>query len=147
MGRLTGTEPEDDPFVAAERGIGRREGEAAGIEVGRREGFREGEAAGLEAGHRKGFREGEAAGIETGHRKGFREGESAGVEIGRREGREEGLIRERLATVESLLTARNIPVARQLSDHGDRIAALPHEAVFDAAIQSRDFADFLRRIQ
>lgn len=101
MGRLTGTRPEDDPFVAAERRIGRREG--------------------------------------------LREGEAAGFEVGRREGRE-ALFRERLATVERLLTARDIPVAGQLSECADRIAALPNEAVLDAALQSRDLADFLRRL-
>lgn len=85
MGRLTGTRPEDDPFVAAERRIGRREGQ-------------------------------------------------------------EALFRERLATVERLLKARDIPVSGQLSECADRIAALPHEALLDAALQSRNLGDFLRRL-
>ena len=93
MGRLAGTRAEDDPFVAAERRLGR----LAGLREGREEGH-------------------------------------------------ETLRQERLATVERLLTARDIPVAGRLSEFADRIAALPHEAVLDAALQSRDLADFVRRL-
>lgn len=58
-----------------------------------------------------------------------------------------GRLRERLSTLEHILTARNIPVAGQLSEWADRIAALGHEAVLDAALESRDLADFLRRLK
>ena len=102
MGRLKGTRPEDDPFVDAERRIGRLAG--------------------------------------------LREGKAAGLELGRQEGRE-ALLRERLTTVERMLTARNIPVTDQLRESANRIAALPHEAVLDAALLSRDLADFLRRLE
>ena len=86
MGRLTGTGPDDDPFLGVERRMSRQ--------AGQREGQR----------------------------------------------------RERLATVESLLAARNIPAADQLGDELDRIAALPHEAVIKAALECRDLRDFLRRL-
>ena len=112
MGRLAGTRPEDDPFVEAERRIGRlsglREGKAAGLEEGRREG--------LEAGRREGLEEGR-----------------------------EAALRERLSAVERLLTARNIRVAG-LDESADRIAALPLEAVLDAALESRSPDDFLHRL-
>ena len=98
MGRLTGTGPDDDPFLGIERRMSRRAGQ--------------------------------------------REGEARGHERGRGEGQR----RERLATVESLLAARNIPAADQLGDEVDRIAALPHEAVIKAALECRDLRDFLRRL-
>ena len=114
MGRLVGTRPEDDPFVEAERRIGRLAG----------------------------AREGKSAGLEEGRREGLEEGRREGLEESR-----EALLQERLSTVERVLTVRNIPAAGQLGDWADQIAALPHEAVLDAAFESRDLTDFLRRLQ
>ena len=99
MGRLTGTGPDDDPFLGVER------------RTSRHAGLREGEARGLER------------------------------------GRLEGLRRERLSTVESLLAARGIRVGDQLGGEDvDRIVALTHEAVIEAALECRDLRDFLRRL-
>ena len=99
MGRLTGTGPDDDPFLGVERRMSRHAG------------LREGEARGLQR------------------------------------GRLEGLRRERLSTVESLLAARGIHVGDQLGgEEVDRIVALPHEAVIEAALECRDLRDFLRRL-
>ena len=67
-----------------------------------------------------------------------------GVE--RRMSRHAGQRRERLATVESLLAARNIRAADELADESDRIAALPREAVIKAALECRDLRDFLGRL-
>ena len=94
MGRLTGTGPDDDPFLGVERRMSRHAG------------LREGEARGLQR------------------------------------GRLEGLRRERLSTVESLLAARGTHVGEEV----DRIAALPHEAVIEAALECRGLRDFLRRL-
>ena len=95
MGRLTGTGPDDDPFLGVERRMSRHAG------------LREGEARGLER----------------------------------------GLRRERLSTVESLLAARGIRVGDQLGgEEADRIAALPHGAVIEAALECRDLRDLLRRL-
>ena len=91
MGRLTGTGPDDDPFLGFERRMSRH--------------------AGL------------------------------------REGEERGRRRERLSTVESLLAARGISVGDQLGgEEVDRIVALTHEAVIEAALECRDLRDLLRRL-
>ena len=52
MGRLTGTGPDDDPFLGVERRTSLREGDARGLERGRREG----ESPGLERGRLEGLR-------------------------------------------------------------------------------------------
>lgn len=65
---------------------------------------------------------------------------------GLHEGLREGLLKERLSTVEALLAARNIRGRSPSDDEADRIAAAPHGAVVQAALDSADFDDFLRRL-
>ena len=70
----------------------------------------------------------------------------AGWREGREEGRREGLVQERLSMIERLLAARKIRVDAGLNDVADRIAAMPHDAVLEAALECADLADFLRRL-
>ncbi len=64
----------------------------------------------------------------------------------RRSTRLEALREERPSTLEAVLAARNIHVAGELDDAADRIAAMPCDAALRAALESRDVADFLRRL-
>ena len=73
-----------------------------------------------------------------------RQGEARGLEVGRRVGREEALLEERLATLEGLLAARNIPAEGRLDDEAERIAAMPREAMLKAGLECTDLDDFLR---
>lgn len=73
-----------------------------------------------------------------------RQGEARGLEVGRRVGREEALLEERLATLEGLLAARNIPAEGRLHDEAERIAAMPREAMLKAGLECTDLDDFLR---
>ena len=79
---------------------------------------------------------------------GRREGEAGGMEAGRSEGREadhrQVLLEERLATLEGLLAARNIPVEGRLDDEAERIAAMPRDAMLKAGLECADVADLLR---
>ena len=70
----------------------------------------------------------------------------AGWREGREEGRREGLVQERLSMIERLLAARKIRVDAGLNDVADRIAAMPHDAVLEAALECADLADLLRRL-
>ena len=54
---------------------------------------------------------------------------------------------ERMSMVESLLAARNIDVAGKLNEVADQVARMPRDAVLQAALQSRDVDDFLRRLR
>lgn len=70
----------------------------------------------------------------------------AGRKEGREDGIREGLLRERLSIVTSLLAARNIEVAGELNDAAVRLAEMPRDAVLQAALESSDVDDFLRRL-
>ena len=72
---------------------------------------------------------------------------SAERHLSRLAGWREGLLEERLSTVEGLLRARNIHVTGELNDAAGRIAAMPREAVLQAALESGDLDDFLRRLR
>ena len=82
---------------------------------------------------------------------GWREGRTRGIEEGLAEGREEGLaegrLAERVSMLENLLRARGIPVGSQLAENADRIAALPHDAVVQTALESADLDEFLHRLR
>lgn len=54
---------------------------------------------------------------------------------------------ERMSMVESILGARGIDVTPGLRAEADRIAALPHDAVTRAALESTDLDDFLSRLR
>ena len=127
MGRRAGTGPEDDPFLGVERRLSRHEGHSEG----RREGLREGRREGLREGRREGRREG------------LREGRREGLREGRHEGRRDA----RMSMLESILGARGIDVTPGLRAEADRIAALPHDAVTRAALESTDLDDFLSRLR
>ena len=66
--------------------------------------------------------------------------------ISRLAGQDQGLAKERLSMVESLLAARNIDVGGALNDAADQLAKMPRDVVVQAALQSRDVDDFLRRL-
>ena len=66
---------------------------------------------------------------------------------GRKEGLREGLASERMSMVEGMLAARNIDVAGKLNEVADQVARMPRDAVLQAALQSRDVDDFLRRLR
>ncbi|MYD96747.1 MAG: hypothetical protein F4X98_05095 [Gammaproteobacteria bacterium] len=76
----------------------------------------------------------------------LREGREEGHREGREEGRREGRLEERLSVVERLLAMRNISVTSRLEDEADRIAATPHEAMLQAAVDCSDVDDFIRRL-
>ena len=82
---------------------------------------------------------------------GWREGRTRGIEEGLAEGREkalaEGRLAERMSMLEDLLRARGIPFGSQLADNADRIAALPHDAVVQTALESADLDEFLHRLR
>ena len=74
---------------------------------------------------------------------GWREGRTRGIE----EGLAEGRLAERMSMLEDLLRARGIRVGSQLADNADRIAALPHDAVVQTALESADLDEFLHRLR
>jgi len=74
---------------------------------------------------------------------GWREGRTRGIE----EGLAEGRLAERVSMLENLLRARGIPVGSQLAENADRIAALPHDAVVQAALEGADLDEFLHRLR
>ena len=79
-------------------------------------------------------------------RQGEVRGLAAGRRVGREGGRREALLEERLATLEGLLAARNIPAEGRLADETERIAAMPREAMLKAGLECIDLDDFLRHL-
>ena len=52
-----------------------------------------------------------------------------------------------LATVENIFASRRVPVAGRLADDADWVLALPNATIVDAALQCRDYDDFLSRLR
>ena len=134
MGAREGTRPEDDPLMGSHSAKVRAKG--------RREGHREGHAEGRREGRAEGHREGRAEGRREGHAEGHREGHVQGHREGLDRGRGEMLA----ANVLTVLKARGIAVAPDLTELRALLGASSSETVMEAALACADAADLRRRL-
>ena len=139
LGARQGTGPDDDPML---RALGEQT-LAQGVAEGRAEGLAEGRVEGLAEGRAEGLAEGRAEGLAEGRVEGVAEGRVEGVAEGRARGLAEGRAEELAAVVRSILEARGLFFADEVSDAAVDVA---RDAAIAAAVSCTDGDDFRRRL-